>query len=274
MEFGLSTYLYVNERLSPHILDRIRNAGIGKIEIFAARQHFDYYDPNHVGDIARWFADHGLTLHSLHAPVHGGPDMDATKRLVISVAHLERRLRIDSMEEIKRAIDISERLPFRYLVLHLGLSDEAYDTRKLDAAFTSIEHLNLYAKGGGAQILLENIPNELSTPERLVEFIQYTHLEGLEVCFDTGHAHLGEGVQASFQALKRFVVSTHVHDNLREKDDHLLPFEGSIDWEQTVRDLNRVSAQLPLIFELRQPASAGDCLSRVQQVIQRMQAMV
>jgi hypothetical protein len=38
---------------------------------------------------------------------------------------------------------------------------------KFDAAFTSIEHLNLFAKERGAQILLENIPSNLSASERI-----------------------------------------------------------------------------------------------------------
>ena len=27
------------------------------------------------------------------------------------------------------------------------------------------------------------------------------------------------------------VVTTHIHDNHGEKDEHLLPFEGTIDWD-------------------------------------------
>ena len=273
MDFALSTYLFINERLNSHILDRILGQGIRQVEIFAARHHFDYHDPNHVRDVAQWFADHGVVLHSVHAPLYADGQWGNKGGLALSVAYTEKRQRIESMEEIKRAIEIAEQLPFRYLVVHLGLADEEYELQKFDAAFSSIEHLKIYAKERGAQILLENIPNQLSTPERLVHFIQYTRLEDVKICFDTGHAHMTGGVQSAFQTLKDRIASTHIHDNRREKDDHLLPFEGDIDWERTVRDFRALGGQFPFLFELRDYGPEVTSLARVREVIERMEAI-
>ena len=273
MEFALSTHLFVNDRLTSHILDQILAAGIRQIEIFAARQHLDYHDPNHVRDVAQWFNDHDVKLHSLHAPLFADFDWGRSGGVAISVAHLERRHRIDSMEEIKRAIEVAERLPFRYLILHMGLPLEEYDLQKYDAAFTSLEHLKIFAKERGAQILLENIPNELTTPERLLQFIQYTRMDDMRICFDTGHAHMTSGVQPAFQTLKDRILSTHVHDNRREKDDHLLPFEGGIDWVETVRGFRSLDGQFPILFELRNYGPATPSLAQVREVIEKMEAI-
>jgi len=272
MEFGLSTYLYSDERLSSHILDQILGAGIRRMEIFAARQHFDYHDANHVRDVAQWFTDHQVALHSLHAPLFSDMDWGSSGGWGVSVTHLERRRRIESMDEIKRAIDVAEYLPFRYLVLHLGAEYEEYDLRRFDAAFTSIEHLKIYAKERGAQVLLENIPNELSTPERLVEFIQYTRLD-LKICFDTGHAHMTGGVQPAFEILKERIASTHLHDNRRENDDHLMPLDGDIDWAQAMRDFRFVKEQVPLLFELRNHGPELTSLARVAEVMGQLGAL-
>ncbi len=273
MEFGLSTHLFVGERLSSHVLDQILGVGIRYIELFAARQHLDYHDANHVRDVAQWFQDRGVDLHSLHAPLYNDFDWGRSGGLAISVAYLEKRLRIDSMDEIKRAIEVAERLPFRYLVLHLGLPGEEYDMRKFDAAFTSIEHLKIFAKGRGAQILLENIPNQLTTPERLLDFINYTRLEDLKICFDTGHAHMTSGVQRAFEMLKGLIASTHVHDNRGEKDDHLFPFDGEIDWEQTMRDFRGVDGQFPILFELRHYGPEVSNLGRLRRLMEKMESM-
>ena len=43
-------------------------------------------------------------------------------------------------------------------------------------------------------MLLENIPNDLSSAERLLTFEELTHME-LNFVFDTGHANLHEGVE-------------------------------------------------------------------------------
>ena len=73
----------------------VSRAGISQIEIFAARQHFDYHDTNHVRDVAQWFRDQDLKLHSLHAPLYADHDWGRSGSVPISVTYLQRRLRID-----------------------------------------------------------------------------------------------------------------------------------------------------------------------------------
>jgi len=273
MDFGLSTYFFVNERLSSHILDQILATGIRQIEIFAARQHLDYHDVNQVSDVAQWFRDHGLGLFSLHAPLYSDFDWGRSGGPALSITYLERRQRIESMEEIKRALEIAERLPFRYLVLHMGRENEEYELAKFDAALTCLEHLKIFAKERGVQILLENIPNEVSTPERLIEFIEYTRLNEVRFCFDVGHAHMVGDVPSAFGLLKDRIVSTHIHDNRREKDDHLFPFDGEIDWERTIRDFRSVDGQFPLMLELRNYGPEVTTLARIREVMERLEAI-
>jgi sugar phosphate isomerase/epimerase len=278
MEYALSTRLFVEQRLTSHILDQILATGIRQIEIFAARQHLDYYDSNHVRDVAQWFSDHGVTLHSLHAPLFTDFDWGRSGGLPVSVAYLEKRLRIDSMDEIKRAMDVAERLPFRYLVLHLGLPEDEYDPRRFDAAFTSLEHLKVFGKERGTELLLENTPSDLGTAERLIQFIQYTRLD-LKICFDAGHAHMSGGVQSAFEIAKPYLASIEIHDNHRQEDEHLLPFEGEIDWAQTFRDVRSWWAAggkectFPILLEPHLQGSEAHSLSRVHQAIVRLDSL-
>jgi len=272
MNYGLSTSLFAEERLNSHILDKILAAGLRHLEIMAARQHLDYHDVNQVRDVAHWFTDHAVTLHALHAPLFNDWNWGRSGGLLISVANLERRARIASMDEIKRAIEVAEHLPFRYLVLHLGVPGEEYDLNKFDAAFTSLEHLNLFAKERGAQILLENIPSALSAPEHMLTFFQYTRLD-LKVCFDTGHAHLTGGVQPSFHTLKERIAAVHLHDNRGEKDEHLLPFEGAIDWAQTMRDFRSLGVEFPVLFEVNSERHDPGLLGRLSEVMARLEEL-
>jgi len=272
MEYGLSTYLYANERLSSHILDQILGAGFHKIELFAARQHLDYTDLNHVRDVAQWFRDHQVTLHAVHAPLFADARWGQLGGLAVSIAYLERRIRIDAMDEIKRTLDIADHLPFRYLIVQMGLPDEGYDLKKFDAAMTSLEHLKVFAKDRDVQLLLENAPNELGTPERLVEFLEYTRLN-MKVCFDIGHAHMAQGLHAAFETLRTHIASTHIHDNRGEKDEHLMPFDGTIDWTAAVRDLRRGDGQFPALFEIRDHEPASATLSRLGETMERMESI-
>jgi sugar phosphate isomerase/epimerase len=272
MEYGLSTYLYVNQRLGSHVLDQILGAGIRNFELFCARQHLDYTDRNHIRDVAQWFRDHQVTLHSVHSPLYADADWGRSGGLTVSIAYLERRLRIDSMDEIKRSLDIADQLPFRYLIVHMGLPDEEYELSKFDAAMTSLEHLKVFAKDRGVQVLLENVPNELGTPERLVDFLQYTRLN-MKICFDTGHAHMAGGLHTAFETLRKHIASTHVHDNCHEKDDHLMPFDGEINWTEAVRDLHSGEGQFPVLFEVRNNGPELTSLARLREVMERMEKL-
>jgi sugar phosphate isomerase/epimerase len=270
MNYGLSTSLFAAERLNAHMLDKILAVGLRHLEIMAARQHLDYHDVNQVRDVAQWFNDHGITLHALHAPLFSDWNWGRSGGLLISVASLERRARIASMDEIKRAIEVAEHLPFEYLVLHLGVPEDQYDLAKFDAAFTSLEHLKIFAKERGVQVLLENLPSELSAPERMMTFFQYTRLD-LKVCFDTGHAHLTGGVEAAIRTLRDRIAAVHLHDNHGEKDDHLLPFEGDINWAQAMRELRSADPPYPLLFEVNSERRDPNVLARLPEVMARLE---
>ena len=84
---------------------------------------------------------------------------------------------------------------------------------------------------------------------------------------------MGAGVRPAFQALKEHIRSTHVHDNNGAKDEHLMPFEGGIDWAQTVRDFRAVDGQFPVLFELRDYGPDSSGLARVREVIDKMKAI-
>src|SRR5215470_361026 len=186
MQRAVSTYLFVKERLHPGILDGLARNGVQAVEIFAARQHLDYANRKaHVKEIAEWFRGSGIPLHSVHSPLYADYEWGRTGGQPVNIASTDRAGRIEAMDEIKRALEIAEQIPFRFLIQHIGLPNEVFDDRKFEAAMTSVEHLRAFAKPLGVRILLENIPNELSTPDKLVEFIRTSHMEDVGVCFDT-----------------------------------------------------------------------------------------
>src|SRR5215467_11512245 len=248
---AVSTYVYVKERLHPGLLDELVKAGAQSIEIFAARQHFDYANrKQHVREIADWFRSTGIPLNSVHAPLFSDYEWGRAGSPPVNVAATDRAQRIEAMDEIKRALEIAEQIPFRFLIQHLGTGSEAFDERKLEAAMTSIEHLRAFAKPLGVRILLENIPNELATPDRLVEFIHVSHFDDVGVCFDFGHAHIMSDVTQAFEILKPHIRSTHVHDNAKDRDSHLWPGEGSINWKEAMELMRSAPNTPPLLLEI------------------------
>ena len=248
---AMSTHVYVKERLHPGLLDGLARGGAQAIELFASRQHLDYANrKQHVREIADWFRTSGVSLHSLHSPMFADYESGRSGSPPVNVAATDRAQRIEAMDEIKRAIEVAEQIPFRFLVQHLGVTGESFDDRKFDAAMTSIEHLRAFAKPLGVRILLENIPNELSTPEKLVDFIRDSHFDDVGVCFDLGHAHLMSNLAEAFETLKSYIHSTHVHDNAKDRDSHLWPGAGSIDWKQAMELLRSAPHTPPVLLEI------------------------
>ena len=47
----LSTHLFLNQRLHPGLLELVARSGAQGVEIFAARQHFDYASREHVAEL-------------------------------------------------------------------------------------------------------------------------------------------------------------------------------------------------------------------------------
>lgn len=254
MQHVLSTHLFVNHRLTTVWLEKIHQIGIPAVEIFCARQHLDYRDRAQINELGHWFRDSELKLHSLHSPMYSD-DMwgRSGPNSYINLTEPVKSKRLLMLDEIKRAIEIAETIPFGYLIQHLGVPFEEFDERKVESAFTALEEINLFARGRGVEVLLENIPNQLSSAERLVNFLDQTHLK-MGFCLDVGHANMNEGVSTAFKIMKSRIRSTHLHDNNGKEDSHLWPFfseAGTVNWKEAM-GLLRSLDQVPLLLELRE----------------------
>lgn len=246
---AMSSYVHIKKRLHPGLLDGFARGGAQAVEVYAARGHFNYHEKEHVKEIGGWFKSGEVEFHSMHSPIYPGNDFRSGAP-PLNIIDLEKRNRIEAMDEIKRAIEVAEYSPFRFLVQHVGRTDEYDDPRKFEAALSSIEHLRAFARPLGVTLLLENTPNDLATPERLQELLRALHYPDLGVCFDTGHAHLMSSVHQAFGVLQDRIHSTHVHDNRRDRDTHLWPGEGTIDWSQTMQSLRDAPHAPALLLEV------------------------
>ena len=252
----LSTYPFVSRKLNIELLGQIAESGFEALEIFAARSHFDYTSKQEIQAIAGALSNHRLALESLHAPT--SRDLSATREggAPLSICEVERVRRIEAMDELRRVIDVAEDLRYSRLILHMGGSRETADPRKRDAAFSSLEHLILHAGHAGVAIAVENTTSEMGDPAYLRAFADETRL-GLRFNFDIGHAHLADGpeserIEKAFAPLRDLTVSAHIHDNHGEKDEHLCPYAGTIDWESAVKTLKSAEKELALTLELKE----------------------
>ncbi len=277
MDFGISSHLFHAEPLGPAHLEAVAAHGFTAIEVFATRSHVDYHDPQVASDLADWCAAAGVRLHSVHAPITEflrgttwGPPFSTAS------GHAAQRAR--TIDECTRALELAAHAPYGYLVLHLGVPDEyappSGDNQR-DAVLRTLDALLPVAGRMGVRIAVEVIPNALSTARQLVRLIEDEDLTELGICLDVGHARLQGDVIDALETVAGYLVTTHVHDNGGRRDDHLLPFEGVIDWPELLIGLQKVGYGGTLMFELvagREGAAAT--LRHAAAVRTRMEAML
>jgi sugar phosphate isomerase/epimerase len=274
MNHVLSTHVIANHRLNTVWLDKIWNAGVPAVEIFCARQHIDWRDAAQIRELASFFRDAELKLHSIHTPIYSDEYWGRSgPQAVLRITEPAKAKRNGMVDEIKRAIEIAEQIPFRYAIQHLGVGGEEYDDRSVDAAFTALDEICSFARQRGVEVLLENIPNALATSERLNLFNGQTHLK-LNYCFDIGHANITEGIEAAYANMRDRIRSTHIHDNNGEEDSHLFPLMsgGSIDWAQAMDLLRSRADQYPLLLELKEVPGKNQ-LAMVREVYEKLEAL-
>ncbi len=252
MVHGISTHLYLPQRLTASLLDLFRDADAQSIEVFAARHHFDYTDRAAVREAANWFHSNPV-MATMHMPIFAAADEAEWSRHTAPTLNLidtSKAERIAAMDEVKRALEAAEQVPFRSCVLHLGLRDDRWNTRSLDDSLTAIEHLKAFAAPLGVQLLLENLQNAVATPEHLIEIVRVGHFDDVSFCLDIGHAHLEEGTRETknepaktgidlafeaFMAAPGRLAELHLHDNAGRKDEHWWPGDGRVDWAAVVK---------------------------------------
>jgi sugar phosphate isomerase/epimerase len=272
--FGVSTHLFHEHRLAREHLVHIAAHGFDAVEVFATRSHFDYTDAAAVDQLAEWLSDTRLELHSVHAPVIQalrdgqwvGPFSNATP---------DEGRRRAAVAEAAAALQIARKIPFHYLVVHLGVPDAARNggsDNEVDAARRSLQAIAELAAEQGVQVALEVIPNPLSSAAALVRLIE-DQLEGLDVgiCLDFGHAHLMGDLCDAIETLSGHLWTTHVHDNQGRRDDHLVPFAGTIDWPAAVMETQKIGYDGIMLFEVGGAADPVDVLRRTVRARERLE---
>jgi sugar phosphate isomerase/epimerase len=240
----ISSHVFLRHRLHPGLLDAFHKSGAQGVELFAARQHFDYTNRAEVRELSSWFHSNPTKAFSMHAPLYPDHEMGRGGAPSINVIHPEKSRRIDAMDEIKRALEVAEQIPFRFLIVHLGEREDTWSPRALEFSITALEHLRAFANPLGVKLLVENLQNEVTLPAHILEIINAGHFRDIGVCLDVGHANLGDGAAAALAELKPLLHSSHLHDNHGERDEHLWPGEGTIAWDEVFDGL-KAAPQAP-----------------------------
>ncbi len=179
-----------------------------------------------------------------------------------------------AISEAEAALALARHVPFKFLVVHLGVpaaADDGSDNRR-DASRRSIEELAALAAAVNVRVAMEVIPNPLSSAAALVRLIE-EDLEGLDVgiCLDYGHAHLMDDLGEAIETVSGHLYTTHVHDNGGRHDDHLVPFAGTIDWDAALMTTQKIGYDGIMMLEVGDTGDPLDVLRRSARARERLE---
>jgi sugar phosphate isomerase/epimerase len=235
--------------LHAHVLGTDHDAILAACQ--AADVHYVEIHPFHVAGLnprelealERRYAEDGVHIDSFHLPFASEDDLTAFYET-------------DRRHAVARTRYWLERLPLlkvRVAIAHPGTRRYSVDIEGLDPFLQplgrSLEELLPVAESNGIQIALENMPpgseggRLTSRPEhleRLAMEFDHTHLG---FCLDTGHALLAGGPEHAgdfFEAMAPRLSAFHLADNAGDRDSHLAPGHGLVDWNQFFRQAARL----------------------------------
>lgn len=273
--FGISTHLYVGDRLDREHLVEIAAHGFDAVEVFAVRSHFDYRDRRAAIALAEWLDDTRLRMHSMHAPI-ARDYTNGTWREPLTLAAAEEARRKAAVEETLATLDVAAAVPYSALVVHCGVPEPhggAADNH-LASLVRSLEELSPVAERYNVLLAVEVIPNALSSATALVDLIESEIEADLGICMDVGHARLMGDVVEAIEACSGHVFTTHLHDNRGRGDDHLVPGKGVIDWDGTLLAFQKVGYDGAWMFELAAAADRRPVLELAAKARGRFEALL
>ena len=100
----------------------------------------------------------------------------------------------------------------------------------------------------GVNIAVENVAR-VDYMDKIFSLIKSPRLK---VCYDAGHEFCYTPEQDIVEKYKDRLAAIHLSDNFGDSDQHLLPFEGAVDWANVMRRLKRANYTGAVMIEANQ----------------------
>ena len=115
-----------------------------------------------------------------------------------------------------------------------------------------IEQLIKLAEHLKVKLAFENVRK----PEHLQYVLDSFHSPFVGLCYDSGHEHFWSPNIDWLNKYGARVFAVHLHDNNGDRDSHLLPFDGTIDWIKKAKQLAQSSYTGTITIESELRANA------------------
>jgi len=191
-------------------------------EIYFSSEELDASDERDVKHLADTLKEKSLEV-TLH-----GPFMD------LSPGGVDRKIKEVTLDRFLKTIELASFFKPKTIVFHPGYDKWKFDGEVklwLESSLQTWKPLVKEAEDLGLTLTIENVFEE--TPDSIKTLLEEIHSPHFRFCFDTGHHHVFSKVPVSvwFETLEKYLFEVHLHDNHKERDEHLPVGEGSFDFD-------------------------------------------
>lgn len=148
------------------------------------------------------------------------------------------------VERYKRNIKECKDNGINLVILHLTSKNIAPNYNEL--GLERIRKITDFAKEVGVKVAFENT--------KLRGYLEYVlgniKDEHVGMCFDSGHFHAHFNDEFEHDFVKERIFAVHLHDNDGSSDQHLLPFDGTLNWNLVKDKLVDCNYSGPVTLEL------------------------
>jgi len=229
--------------------------------------------------IRKWCDEFGLGVKGVHAT---SGEKNSDLKDYVSANEYNR---LAGIELVKNRVDLAHILNAEAIVLHLLMpwqeieKEEGFLEKHLLNVYKTFDELEPYCKTRHIRLCIENCGGAPALVCAVFDALYKRYDSGfLGLCFDTGHAcqSCKENLLVYAERYNDRIFMIHIHDNHGEADEHLIPFEGYVDWEGFARVLARSPYSMPILMEPLNEAGEEDSvwLKKAFEAGNRFTAMV
>lgn len=227
-------------------LECLRNSGLdyGKVLEIIKSAGFDavfsnQYNTKTVGEIKKKADLLGIDVEFLHAPFRGINNFWCAGDDYLSIK-----------DTIYQSVDSAAEYAIPIIIMHV---DSGWNPPPIcDIGLNRFDALVEYAGKKNVKIAFENIRN-FGTLSAMMQ--RYRFIDNVGYCYDCGHEHCYTETVHFTELFGDRILCTHIHDNVGkdgrdDPDDHLMMFDGNIDYADMMKRLNGVGYTGTLTVEL------------------------
>jgi len=142
-----------------------------------------------------------------------------------------------------RSIEICGLLDIPNIVVHAGCRrdlgkkgffEENREFFKILLSEAEKYNVNILVENSSRQNVACSTAYYTNTGSDMREFIEYVNHPLFHACWDTGHGNMDGGQYDEIMALGDELYALHINDNHEHTDGHLIPFMGTVNWDEVM----------------------------------------